>query len=393
MRLFTVVIVGLLLGSSAAGAQSPRRKGERPPRADADPLAAQQRATAVLLLTALAEKTRNFRDVTLRARAQARAADAFWESDAELARTLFRRAWADADAGDREIERKREEDRTAQLASGGVAMQSAPPELRAEVLRLAGRRDRALGEEFLALLARPDEKESAQAGAGDSPYGISPAELQRLGLTLKLLEEGDTARAVQFAEPALGRASIPSLRFLSALREKDAASADKLFTTLVARAAADPDSDANTVSLLVSYVFTPFKYFTSYKTSGTGTSSGKDNPRAGRGAGASRLLPARRGADTPAADDAAGVRQHIYGAHRLLHHHQAAAPALRAARARPYAGAQRARRLAPAGRTRAPTHGRGRGRLLAGEVGKGRPEGRRAGGARTRRAHHGDGRA
>ncbi|HEX8118005.1 MAG TPA: hypothetical protein VF521_12100, partial [Pyrinomonadaceae bacterium] len=236
----------------------------------------QRRATAVSLLTTLADKARSFRDMTLRARAQARAADALWELDTELARTLFRRAWADADAADREIERKREEDRKAQLASGGVAMQGSAPELRAEVLRLASRRDHALGEEFLSLLAQPDDKGSAQTG--DFPYGISPADLQRLGLALKLLEEGDTARAAQFAEPALGRASIPSLKFLSALREKDAATADKLFTTLVTRAAADPDSDANTVSLLVSYVFTPFKYFTSYKTSGTGMSSGKDTP-------------------------------------------------------------------------------------------------------------------
>lgn len=295
MRHFpTVVLVGLLLGSTAAGApgslsgrlstaqasgeQAPRKKGERPPRSEADPLAAQRRTTAVLLLTSLADKARTFRDATLRARAQARAADALWELDAELASTLFRRAWADADSTDREIERKREGDRRAQLASGGVAMQSAAPQLRAEVLRLAGRRDRALGEEFLALLAQPDDKDSAQAGAGDSSYGISPAELQRLGLAVKLLEEGDTARAVQFAESALGHASIPSLKFLSALREKDAPTADKLFTTLVTRAAADADSDANTVSLLVSYVFTPFKYFTSYKTSGTGMSSGRDTP-------------------------------------------------------------------------------------------------------------------
>jgi hypothetical protein len=295
MRHFpAAVLVGLLLSSPAASApgslsgclstaqasneQAPRKKGERPPRPDADPLAAQRRATAVSLLSSLADKARNFRDMTLRARAQARAADALWDLDAELARTLFRRAWADADAADREIERKREEDRKAQLASGGVAMQSTAPELRAEVLRLAGRRDRALGEEFIALLTQLGEKDSAQAGAGDSSYGISPAELQRLGLALKLLEEGDTARAVQFAEPALGRASIPSLKFLSALREKDAPTADRLFTTLVARAAADPEADANTVSLLVSYVFTPFKYFTSYKTSGTGMISGKDNP-------------------------------------------------------------------------------------------------------------------
>lgn len=274
--------------AQASGEQAPRRKAERPPRAATDPLDAQRRAAAISLLTSLADKARTFRDGTLRARAQARAADALWESDPELARTLFRRAWADAAAADREIERKREEDRKAQLASGGVAMQKRAPELRAEVLRLAGRRDRALGEEFLALLAQPDEKDSAQAGAGDLPYGVSPAEAQRLGLALKLLEEGDTARAVQFAEPALGRASTPSLKFLSALREKDAPTADKLFTTLVARAAADPEADANTVSLLVSYVFTPFKYFTSYKTSGTGMASGPDAPAPG-------VTPALRG--------------------------------------------------------------------------------------------------
>jgi hypothetical protein len=284
MRLFAAVaLFALLLGApgavtSASSEVAQRHSGEQSPRANADPLAAQRRATAAALLTSLADKARDFRDMTLRTRAQARAADALWELDPELARTLFRRAWADADAADREIARKREEDRKAQLAAGGVAMQSAPPQLRAEVLRLAGRRDPALGEEFLALLARPDEKDSAQPGAGDLPYGISPAELQRLGLALRLLEEGDTTRAVQFAGPVLGRVSLPSLKFLSALREKDAPTADRLFTTLVARASSDPSSDANTVSMLSSYVFTPFKYFTSYKTSGTGTSAGRDTP-------------------------------------------------------------------------------------------------------------------
>lgn len=286
MRLFAAVaLFPLLLGApgavtSASSEVRQTHSGEQSPRASTDPLAAQRRATAVSLLTSLADKARSFRDMTLRARAQARAADALWELDPNLARALFRRAWTDAVVADREIALKREEDRKAQLASGGVAMQSAPPQLRAEVLRLAGRRERALGEEFLAQLAQPqpDEKDSAQAGAGDSAYGISPAELQRLGLALRLLDEGDTARAVQFAAPALGRVSIPSLKFLSALREKDAPTADNLFTTLVARAASDPSSDANTVSLLTSYVFTPFKYFTSYKTSGTGTSSGRETP-------------------------------------------------------------------------------------------------------------------
>lgn len=52
-------------------------------------------------------------------------------------------------------------------------MQSAAPQLRAKVLWLAGRRDLALGEEFLALLAKPDDKDSPQAGAVDLSYGIS----------------------------------------------------------------------------------------------------------------------------------------------------------------------------------------------------------------------------
>jgi hypothetical protein len=284
VRLFTfVALLALLLGApsavtSASSGVAQTHSGGQSPRANADPLAAQRRATAVSLLTSLADKARSFHDMTLRARAQARAADALWELDPELARTLFRRAWTDADAADREIARRREEDRKAQLTAGGVAMQSAPPQLRAQVLRLAGRRDLALGEEFLALLTQPEEKEPAQSGAGDLAYGIPPAELQRLGLALRLLEEGDTSRAVQFAGPALGRVSIPSLKFLSALREKDAPTADRLFASLVARASADLSSDANTVSLLSSYVFTPFTYFTSYKTSGTGTSSGRDTP-------------------------------------------------------------------------------------------------------------------
>lgn len=290
VRLFlAAVLIGLLLGTPAVLAQAPQKKIERAPRAEADPLAAQRRATAVSLLTSLADKARTFRDGVLRARAQARAADALWDLDPELSRALFRRAWADADAADREIERKREEDRKAQLASGGVAMQSAAPELRAEVLRLAGRRDRALGEEFLSLLAQPDEKDSAQAGAGDSSYDISPAELQRLGLALKLLEEGDTARAVQFAEPALGRASIPSLKFLSALREKDAASADKLFTTLVARGGRPRLGRQHRLSARLLRLHA-LQILHVLQDLGDGSEFGQGHPRAGRGALAAQLF-------------------------------------------------------------------------------------------------------
>ena len=273
MRLFlAVVLVGLLPGSPAAVAQAPQKKVECAPRADVDPLAAQRRATAAALLTSLADKARTFRDGVLRARAQARAADALWELDPELSRSLFRRAWADADASDKETGRKREEDRRAQLAASGVSMQGNAPAVRAEVLRLAGKRDRALGEEFISQLAQATEPEP---GTIPSPDGLTFAEAQRLALALKLLEEDDIPRALQFATAALGRVTRQSVTFLSALREKDAPNADKLFASMLARASADADADANTVSLLSAYVFTPFAFFTAYKTAGTGMSMGR----------------------------------------------------------------------------------------------------------------------
>src|SRR5207244_8095056 len=101
------------------------------------------------------------------------------------------------------------------------------------------------------------------AGAGDTS--------QRFELARQMLEEGDKERALQFAEPALVRADMQSVGFLSALREKDAATADRLYTALVARAEADPASDANNVSAFMSYLFTPFTFFTATSRGGMGT--------------------------------------------------------------------------------------------------------------------------
>jgi hypothetical protein len=66
-----------------------------------------------------------------------------------------------------------------------------------------------------------------------------------------------------------------AVTFLSALREKDAPAADKLFASMLTRASAGADADANTVSLLSAYIFTPFTFFTAYKTAGTGMSMGR----------------------------------------------------------------------------------------------------------------------
>ena len=236
-------------------------KGEEP-----NPLALQRRTIAISLLSSLADEARSYQNQTLRARVQARAADALWESDVEKARALFRRAWEAADTADKEAFRRYQEQRES-AARGANQYIPSPPELRSEVLRLSAKRDRALSEEFLAKLTDETNRETSgpdtinpalakTADPEDPPYAVA----QRLQLASRLLEEGDIARALQFADPVLDRITTRGILFLSALREKDQAAADQRFANMLARAVADPTSDAVGVSVLSSYVFTPFLY-------------------------------------------------------------------------------------------------------------------------------------
>ena len=164
---FFILLMGLLALSTAAFSQTPpaktapqkakatkAEKGARP-----DPLASERRATVITLATSLADEARSFRDEQLRARVQMQAADALWETDVEQARALFHRAWDAADAADREGVRRFEEKSRARAESTGWSDEN-PPELRSEVLRLASRRDRALGEEFLTKLSEATAREN-----------------------------------------------------------------------------------------------------------------------------------------------------------------------------------------------------------------------------------------
>jgi hypothetical protein len=122
---------------------------------------------------------------------------------------------------------------------------------------------------MLALLAKSKE-ESAEDSESAARAGDDS---QRLGLARQLLAEGDVEHAVQFAEPALTRADEQTVGFLMELREKDAGRADRLYAALLARAEADPAADANAVSALMSYVFTPYTFFNVSRGGGTGTST------------------------------------------------------------------------------------------------------------------------
>ena len=64
--------------------------------------------------------------------------------------------------------------------------------------------------------------------------------------------------------------------FLSYLREKDAAAADRRYAALLGRAASNLQADANAISLLASYLFTPH-IFVTFTGSGSSTSQTSRN--------------------------------------------------------------------------------------------------------------------
>jgi hypothetical protein len=253
-----------------------KTSAKKPTAAEVDPMAEIRRTTAISLVNTLADDARAFRDPALRARVQARSADALWETDRERARALFRRAWDEAESADAESDRRMAEERARQERERGYFSMQLPPSLRTEVLRLAAKRDRALGEELLAKLdeARKREAESAatsndrptdSAQSGQQrpdPFDTPPAVAKRLRLAIQLLEDGDAERAMQFADTALGAVSPPALEFLARLRVKNAKAADERYAALVSRAAMNPASDANTASLLASYLFSPALFMT-----------------------------------------------------------------------------------------------------------------------------------
>jgi hypothetical protein len=206
---------------------------------------------------------------------QARAGDALWDTDKEKARQLFRRAWEAAEAADRDSANLSDAERRRRAIAQGGAGARGLLNMRREVVILAARRDRELGEEFLSKLDESRKAEESGASATNAPQVPAqtneqrinpdnpPAQMmQRLNLAQQLLDDGDVERAVQFADPVLYPVNTFGMNILNTLREKNRAAADQRFMSLVARAGADPLSDANSVSLLSSYVFTPFLYVT-----------------------------------------------------------------------------------------------------------------------------------
>jgi hypothetical protein len=242
---------------------------------EAEAIAAQRRTTAISLLTSLADDARSFKEPALRARVQARAADALWTTERERARDLFHRAWEAADAGDAEMARRAAEEAQRQMRQSGTLVRRFRRDMRSEVLQIVARRDRQLANEFLKKIEDDADKHAKEAAQDADLARLSDqwkapqSQAKRIALARALLQEGDVERAMAFAGPVLDRVNQESINFLSALRQKNAQTADAAFATLLTRAARDPQSDANTVAGLSSYAFTPFLYVTFSKDGGS----------------------------------------------------------------------------------------------------------------------------
>jgi hypothetical protein len=219
-----------------------------------------RRAFAIQVISALADEARSYKSESLRASVQAKVADLLWDVDQPRARTLFNRAWDVAEAVDKEGRRRNQEERRRFLSGqGGTGFIPPPPNLRAEVLQVIARRDRELAESFLARMEddnKREEEESKLTRYWD-PTEPPEAVAKRLELARQLLESGETERALSIAVPGLNRVTSQGIIFLVLLRKKNPVLADGRYASLLERAAADSMSDATSVSLLSSYVFTP----------------------------------------------------------------------------------------------------------------------------------------
>ena len=263
LKLSVFLGLGLIPSPSLFAQKVPKEKAAA--KLEAERVRKERQTEVRYLLVALASDARSFRDQTLRARSLARIADALWEIDVEQGRTLFRKAWEAAEIA------VRENNERLNIRDGKVSIQAVQvdpaafssiasiPDLRKEVLRLVAPRDRSLAEEFLEKL-KESEPEDKSESANPSLWGLDEASQQRLGLAESLLREGNTERALQLADPVLGQVTISTLEFLTLLREKNPAAADQRYATMLASTSGNLSSDANTVSMLSSYIFTPKSY-------------------------------------------------------------------------------------------------------------------------------------
>jgi hypothetical protein len=257
LSLRTIFSLTLALALLPISALSQRRGREKPaPPTQSKNAERARRLQAATLLIETADKARTFDDLFYRARIQTLAADALWPSDSGQARAIFRRAWEAASASD-----KAEQEETARETGALPGAIPKTTEARDEVLAKAAARDARLAEIFLRDLS--SDKDEGAASRNEPPRRTAWRELsangaRRLALASELLEAEEVQRAVEVAAPTVNEGvSAALVAFILRLSGRSSDDAQALYLSLLGRAAADPQTDANAVLLLSSPIVSP----------------------------------------------------------------------------------------------------------------------------------------
>ena len=240
----------------------------------------QQRALATSLLISLSNDARSFSDQKLRARTLARIADGLWQADPDQSRALFQKAWDAAGAADEESGRVFKEDMRRQMTAGRGAVGSLPPDMRAKFFAWLRNATAPWAKScWRSSNARKRRRRMNLPPPGDARCSSLPeAMAQRLRLARQLLE-ADVPRALEFADPALANSFNAGTEFSGVTQRKRCRRRRSALPANACVAAADAQSDANTVSLLSSYLFTPQLFITIDRQGGTNTSQmGRPGP-------------------------------------------------------------------------------------------------------------------
>ena len=267
------VVIGLILFSClfaqtlfVAGSQAtqspvqPAKKHDDSLKTEA--IEDQRHTFAVSIIMSLADDARGYKDLGLRAWVLARCADLLWDTDPDGARILLRRAWETAEKADAAEDVGSPNSSTPTMV---IALRRwGGGDSRAEVLNVATRRDQSLGDEFLAKLIATEAKAAEALAKNAQPFNdgrtTSEETSKRLSFAHRLLDENKADKAFEFALPALHQVNEKTISFLTRLRLVKPSLANKQFMRLLALTELDPAADANTVSGLSSYAFTPGFY-------------------------------------------------------------------------------------------------------------------------------------
>ena len=231
-------------------AQTPKQR-VNPARLSSE-IVAQQNTRVISLLEQLADQARASENLAFAVRAQSQAAGLLWAQDAELARSIFRRAFESLAADSKPRENAESAAASKTPTSGSALTAAVKRQLRSELLNQIAARDPELAEELARSFVEASKTGCTDSSSADcnSNAASAPAPAGRVGpLTREDVErrellvsaalqvvERDPQQAMAFGQMSVALGISPNLaRLLTLMRTVDAERADLLFSNAVAR--------------------------------------------------------------------------------------------------------------------------------------------------------------